>query len=230
MVSRSLHPQASVSTMVTSEIVLNLDNEYERIYWWMKPYVECQMPYSRAARIICTSSRLAQAEIICSDASFVVPCNLDGVESLLRFSFTKARINSRCSVSCGPVLSTFEIGGILKFTHSVEGMISSWIEGRINSFQDIEFPDVFHTAHVFAQWYKTLLLTTGALALAIIITHISIWTWGPKVVLEVLRAIAATVRLFFRTCFRVLLVFSKMAERDSDIAYFSTLYSTVIPR
>ncbi|KAK6061101.1 hypothetical protein COOONC_01231 [Cooperia oncophora] len=228
--------QASVSTMVTSEIVLILDNEYETNILVSNAVLSgCYNWRRRERRRVSsgTASRLAQAEIVCSDASFVVPCNVDGVESLLRFSFTKARINSRCSVSCGPVLSTFEIGGILKFTHSVEGMISSWIEGRTNSFQDIEFPDVFHIANVFTQWYKTLLLATGALALAIIVTYISIWTWGPKILLGVLRLIAATVRLFFRTCLRVLLVLSKsfrtmhekMAERDvdSDIAYLSNL-------
>ncbi|KAK6062023.1 hypothetical protein COOONC_00306 [Cooperia oncophora] len=168
--------QASVSKMVTSEIVLNLDNEYATNI--LVDEAICRVSnavltgcYNCAkgaqARIICRSSRPAQAEIVCSDASFVVPCNVDGVESLLRFSFTKARINSRCSVSCGPVLSTFEIGGILKFTRN-DKLMNRKPNKQLSRHR---VPRCFPYCQLFAQWMAERDVDSDIAYLSTLILH-----------------------------------------------------------
>ncbi|KAK6061022.1 hypothetical protein COOONC_01310 [Cooperia oncophora] len=137
--------------MVTSEIVLNLGNEYETNILSVKCRTNGLLELREGSAGTC------HLHVIPIGASGNCMRRCELCRSMQRRRFTKVRINSRCSVSCGPVLSTFEIGGILKFTHSLEELVSSRIEGLTNSFQGIEFPDVFHIANVFAQWFKTLL-------------------------------------------------------------------------
>ncbi|KIH66331.1 Pao retrotransposon peptidase [Ancylostoma duodenale] len=106
-----------------------------------------------------TKLRFTKAEVLCDTTSFTIPCDRGGIESVLRFSFSRAQVQVKRSVSCGEVVSEFEIGSILKFTDTIHGSMIRWLEGRSNSLTEFQLPDIWHIANVFLQWYKTLIAT-----------------------------------------------------------------------
>ncbi|KAE9411834.1 hypothetical protein Angca_001759, partial [Angiostrongylus cantonensis] len=61
------------------------------------------------AQMLCESSRPIQAEKECPMATFSIPCDNDGQQSLLQFSFSHARIDGKCTVTCRSTFTTFTI-------------------------------------------------------------------------------------------------------------------------
>ncbi|KIH46190.1 hypothetical protein ANCDUO_23759, partial [Ancylostoma duodenale] len=160
--------QASIQNMLTAEIILTLqdnlrtnlviDNDICTVANTI--LVGCyNCARGAQARVKCSSSRFTKAEVLCDTTSFTIPCDQGGIESVLRFSFSRAQVQVKCSVSCGEVVSEFEIGGILKFTDTIHGSMIKWLEGRTNSLTEFQLPDIWHIANVFLQWYKTLIAT-----------------------------------------------------------------------
>ncbi|VDP53845.1 unnamed protein product [Heligmosomoides polygyrus] len=133
--------QASIHTMATSEMILTVQDKLDTEI--MVDNAVCTVSnavlngcYNCAkgalAKVTCTSSKSTQAEIRCKENSFAIKCDEKGTESTLYFSFIKARVHIICTVSCGNLQSTFEVGGILKFTPSAQAMVNMWLDGRTN--------------------------------------------------------------------------------------------------
>ncbi|KAE9417774.1 hypothetical protein Angca_001303, partial [Angiostrongylus cantonensis] len=99
-----------------------------------------------------------QAEIICTTATFTVPCDQDGKISKLRFSFTNAGVQETCIVACGTTTTSFEIGGVLKFTNNANTMFNKWLYGTANNEEEIQWPDFWHIADVLLQRHKALII------------------------------------------------------------------------
>lgn len=199
--------RATIPTMTTSEIILSVQDELETNVLIDDDIctisnVVLTGCYNCAkgaeAKINCKSSKNVQAEITCNDTSFTVRCDSQGVASILRFSFARARIGLTCSVSCGSVVTTFQLGGILKFTHSVQALITSWLDGHANDINEIQWPDIYHIADVFLQWYKTLILALGALVFALLVTYVFISTCG----FQLLRCMFRMICRVIKECFR----------------------------
>ncbi|VDO29340.1 unnamed protein product, partial [Heligmosomoides polygyrus] len=53
---------------------------------------------------------------------------------------------------------------------SFTALITSWLDGHANDINEIQWPDIYHIADVFLQWYKTLILALGALVFALLVT------------------------------------------------------------
>ncbi|VDK52887.1 unnamed protein product, partial [Cylicostephanus goldi] len=79
------------------------------------------------AKIKCFASRSSEAEIICDSTSFTAPCGRQGIESIMRISATQAMMHMKCSVSCGEVVTKFEVGGILKYTATFQTVLYKWL-------------------------------------------------------------------------------------------------------
>ncbi|KHJ87947.1 hypothetical protein OESDEN_12267 [Oesophagostomum dentatum] len=203
--------QAVIPSMTTSEVIISIqDNVKTNV---MVDDNICSVGNSiifgcyncakgAEAQISCSSSRKTQAEISCDSASFTVDCDPQGALSTLRFSLSKARIHLVCSVSCGAIVTKFELGGILKFTQTAHGMLTQWLQGSSDFSQEFQWPDISHIAEVFMQWYKTVLLAIILLAISLGITYCAISLcgfhcakWLLKFTLKVLRYCMC---LFFR--------------------------------
>ncbi|CAJ0597074.1 unnamed protein product [Cylicocyclus nassatus] len=107
------------------------------------------------ATIKCTAPKQTQAEIICESASFTVDCDQQGALSELQFSLDRARVQMTCSVSCGTIVTTFEVGGILRFTQTAHGMMTQWLSGNGDQAAETQWPDFWHIAEVFLQCQKS---------------------------------------------------------------------------
>ncbi|EYC34095.1 hypothetical protein Y032_0001g239 [Ancylostoma ceylanicum] len=182
--------QASIQYMLTAEIILTLqenlstnlviDNDICTIDNAI--LVGCYNCAGGAqARVKCASSKFTKAEVLCDTASFTIPCDHGGIESVLQFSFAKAQVQVKCSVSCGEVVSEFEIGGILKFTDTIHGSMIKWLEGRTNSLTELQLPDLWHIANVFLQWYKTLIATLVTLLFIVGLTYVFLSSCGIRI-------------------------------------------------
>ncbi|EPB69630.1 Pao retrotransposon peptidase [Ancylostoma ceylanicum] len=204
--------QATIPTMTTSEIILTIQDDFKTDI--VVDDALCTVSntvlsgcYNCAkgaqARVLCTSSKSTQAEITCDSTSFTVKCDEKGVESTLHFSFSKARVSMICSVSCGTITSTFEVNGILKFTHTAQAMMNSWLHGETNYFYETQWPDLLHIADVFTQWYKTLFFTVCTLLMVLGMTYVCISSCGMRFGLFAFRLFIRVVRQFFRLCVRV---------------------------
>ncbi|KAL6726914.1 hypothetical protein Aduo_008842 [Ancylostoma duodenale] len=182
--------QASIQNMLTAEIILTLqdnlrtnlviDNDICTVANTI--LVGCyNCARGAQARVKCSSSRFTKAEVLCDTTSFTIPCDQGGIESVLRFSFSRAQVQVKCSVSCGEVVSEFEIGGILKFTDTIHGSMIKWLEGRTNSLTEFQLPDIWHIANVFLQWYKTLIATLVTLFVMVGLTYLFLSACGIRV-------------------------------------------------
>ncbi|VDP53398.1 unnamed protein product, partial [Heligmosomoides polygyrus] len=188
----SARVQATVTNMVTGEIVLSFQDTLETEI--LVDDDVCRVTasdlkgcYNRVkgsvAEAICFSSRDGSlAEIVCGETSFTIPCNTTESRSDLRFSLTKARINFACVVSCGRVTTSFDIAGILKFTASAQGLVEQWLSGESVSLSEIQWPDLAHIARVFLQWHKTLAIAIVTLLIAIAITYLVFTTCGMRII------------------------------------------------
>lgn len=214
--------QANIHTMATSEMILTVQDKLDTEI--MVDNAVCTVSnavlhgcYNCAkgalAKVTCTSSKSTQAEIRCKENSFAIKCDEKGTESTLYFSFIKARVHIVCTVSCGNLQSTFEVGGILKFTHSAQAMVNMWLDGRTNNLSEVQWPDIYHIVNVFMQWYKTTLITLIVLLILVGATYICISTCGLSLVWYAFRIVLRTLLQFFRICFRVPFLLSKQVIR-----------------
>ncbi|KAK6046454.1 hypothetical protein COOONC_16042 [Cooperia oncophora] len=206
---------ARVSQMVMSEFVMNFEDIFEQSI--LIDDAICKVKdteligcYNCAkgafAEIECTSSRdNVQAEVTCGEIGFSIPCNSTGSVSTIRFSFSRAQIHLACSVSCGKVPDTFDLRGVLKFTGSIQEIVEQWLTGTPTSSAAIPWPDFYHIATVFLQWYKTALVAILGLLIILGLTYMILTTYGlrialwmcllaPRMVIAVIRAVCKCFR------------------------------------
>ncbi|CAJ0594830.1 unnamed protein product [Cylicocyclus nassatus] len=159
------------------------------------------------AKIKCFSSRSSKAEIICERTSFTAPCGKQGIESIMRISPTQAMVRMKCSVSCGQVVTAFEVGGILKYTATFEAMFYKWLtSNRESASAEIKWPDFYHLFDVFSQWYKTVLIAGITLIAMLGITYVLISTCGLRCVIILAKLSAAELdgeTTFLKTILRI---------------------------
>ncbi|KAK6018850.1 hypothetical protein OSTOST_15535 [Ostertagia ostertagi] len=131
--------QAIIPAMTTAEIILNLQDQLQTEVSLEKTLCVVQNTTIRGCyncakgaqtQITCTSPIPTQAEITCGQFSFTVPCDREGMASTLRLSVSNARIHLMCSVSCGGRISSFEVTGVLKFTHTTHSLLDRWVNGK----------------------------------------------------------------------------------------------------
>ncbi|EPB78509.1 Tas retrotransposon peptidase A16 [Ancylostoma ceylanicum] len=205
-------PAASIQNMLTAEIILTLqenlstnlviDNDICTIDNAI--LVGCyNCARGAQARVKCASSEFTKAEVLCDTASFTIPCDHGGIESVLQFSFAKAQVQVKCSVSCGEVVSEFEIGGILKFTDTIHGSMIKWLEGRTNKLTELQLPDLWHIANVFLQWYKTLIATLVTLLFIVGLTYVFLSSCGIRILTVFLKLWYRLIHQGFRLIWRL---------------------------
>ncbi|VDK55264.1 unnamed protein product [Cylicostephanus goldi] len=173
------------------------------------------------AKIKCFASRSSKAEIICEGTSFTAPCGKRGIESVMRISPTQAMVRMKCSVSCGEVVTTFEVGGILKYTATFETVLYKWLTSNSKSAPaEIQWPDFYHLFDVLSQWYKTVLIAGITLIAMLGITYALISTCGLRCVVILAKLIIKPIRTFYklawRLCFAIMR--SLMTKSRSKIA------------
>ncbi|VDK63313.1 unnamed protein product [Cylicostephanus goldi] len=157
------------------------------------------------AKIKCFSSRSSKAEIICEGTSFTAPCGKQGIESIMRISPTQAMVRMKCSVSCGEVVTTFEVGGVLKYTATFEAMLYKWLTSNSESASaEIKWPDLYHLFDVFSQWYKTVLIAGVALIFVLGVTYAFISTCGLRcIIIIVTKSMIKPIRKVYQSIWRL---------------------------
>ncbi|KAJ1371173.1 hypothetical protein KIN20_033074 [Parelaphostrongylus tenuis] len=139
--------QAIIPRMTTAEIILSIQDELrtEVVVDSVKCHIgntsiqgcyKCEK--GALAQITCTSETPARAEIVCPSATFTVPCEREGKHSKLHFSFRQARVQEKCTVTCGTIITRFEVGGILKFTDTASTMFNKWLHGDTKIEMEIQ--------------------------------------------------------------------------------------------
>ncbi|KAK6028371.1 hypothetical protein OSTOST_05584, partial [Ostertagia ostertagi] len=113
---------ANILRMVTSEIIMTLKDD---------------------------SNRDTQAEVVCDNDSFTIPCDTNGIKSTLHFATNKAFFYRKCSISCGTKQNTFEIQGILTYPHTASAAVENWIYGDSHSHSSDQVLS-WTTLHVFS--------------------------------------------------------------------------------
>lgn len=131
--------------------------------------------------VLYKSNKETQAQILCSERTFTIPCSPKGITSTLHFHSRNVQVHHVCSISCGKIETSFEIGGILKCSQSISNLVTQWINGKTMNFSEIEFPDFSHIIQVYAQWYKTLLLTLAILLVLTGVTYLTISSCGTQI-------------------------------------------------
>ncbi|KAK6018809.1 hypothetical protein OSTOST_15578, partial [Ostertagia ostertagi] len=214
-ISLRMHPQskvqAAVTSMVTSEIILSFQGTLRTEILVedaictvtteeLKGCYSCSKGSS--AKVLCKASRnKVRAEVVCDSVAFSIPCNITGIASVLRFSFSQARNNLHCSVSCGQLSTSFEISGVLKFTASAQGIVEQWLRGESISNSESPWPDLRHIASVFLQWYKTLAAAMAGLIITIALTYLFLLTCGSKILGWILRTTVKVVNTIIKSTF-----------------------------
>lgn len=200
---------AKVFSMTTAEMILNIRNKLETNIVVDKDictvddtvlhgFYRCR---KRAkAQVLCKSSRPIQAEIECPTATFSIPCDNDGQRSVLQFSFSHATIDEKCTVTCGSTPTTFAIRGLLKFTSAANSMIDRWLKEKANTEFELQWPDFKHIAHIFMNYYKTLI------AVFILLNTISLLTYAclPTCTIQLALCIFKAIKLFLRNTGRLI--------------------------
>lgn len=153
-------------------------------------------------KVTCRASKKIHAEVTCGDASFTIECDEKGITSALKLSFRSVRIYQKCKYSCGRGTSTFEIAGILKFTHMANGLLYKWVKGETTDDTEFSLPDLWHITDVFMNWYKCLMAAIIGVLLLLFGTYIFLTTCGARIFFWTIRMIVSIlltpVRMFFR--------------------------------
>ncbi|KAK6032978.1 hypothetical protein OSTOST_00818, partial [Ostertagia ostertagi] len=178
--------QAKIPVMTTSEITLSIDDRLETtviVQDSVCSIENAELPgcYNCAkgavTQVRCTAPKQSQAEVRCDQSSFSILCDEKGIATSLRFSFNKARVFLKCSVSCRKTISSFELSGILNFAHTTHGMMSMWMSGSANDNSELQWTDFGHILDVFTHWYKTVITAIFLVGILVFCTFIPLHLW-----------------------------------------------------
>ncbi|VDL78560.1 unnamed protein product [Nippostrongylus brasiliensis] len=162
------------------------------------------------ASITCHSQELpTMATVTCDQETFTVPCDAEGKESTLHFSFTRAQVKVHCTTSCGQTKTHFELTGVLHWTNTIYSTAQRLLERDTNVYNEITLPDVGHIFSVMKSWYKFSLAVTGLLLICIATGYLLFWSCGLQVIVILCRIIwrcaVNAVQLAFRLALRAIL-------------------------
>ncbi|CAJ0594877.1 unnamed protein product [Cylicocyclus nassatus] len=144
----------------------------------------------------------------------------------MRISPTQAMIRMKCSVSCREVVTTFEVGGILKYTATFETMLYKWLTSNSKSAPaEIQWPDFYHPFDVFSQWYKTVLIAGITLIAMLGITYALISTCGLRCVVILAKLMIKPIRTFYKLAWRL-----SAAELEGETTFLKAILRVASPQ
>ncbi|KAJ1363320.1 hypothetical protein KIN20_023165 [Parelaphostrongylus tenuis] len=216
--------QAIIPRMTTAEIILSIQDELKTEVvvdsvtchignTSIQGYYECAK--GAMAHMTCTSETPAQAEIVCPSATFTVPCEREGKHSKLYFSFSQARAQEKCTVTCGIIITRFEVGGIFKFTDTAAKMFSKWLHGDTKIEMEIQWPDLWHIVDILLQWYKTVAIALLGLLIIMALTY----AFGGRIIAFAYRWVARLIIAPFWLLYHVLNGCRKQLTHDKGLKY-----------
>ncbi|VDL80653.1 unnamed protein product [Nippostrongylus brasiliensis] len=219
---------ASVDQEISAEVVIRMKENIDEAVLDTIDDV-CEVPnthiygcYSSKkgarATVQCSSTTASlSAEVRCDKNVFTIPCSPNSEGSVLRFLLSTARVRLICSVTCGSRNTTFEITGILKYIHTLQGQVNEMAIPAHNITSDFEWPDFSHILDVYLQWYKTVVLTVLAVGLALLLSYYYLTTACGRLLHKVVRTACYIIRGAVRMTIAVGTSICKLCVRQHHV-------------
>ncbi|VDP49270.1 unnamed protein product [Heligmosomoides polygyrus] len=112
----------------------------------------------------------AESQVICRCKEDPVESSFHNISNVLPMNY------QQCSLKCGTTTNHFEITGILKYVHGFQGGIMQYVDQNHNNTSEFHWPDISHILDIYLQWYKTLVITIAAVAVAVLLSYVYLTT------------------------------------------------------
>ncbi|WKX89564.1 hypothetical protein Q1695_008881 [Nippostrongylus brasiliensis] len=160
---------------------------------------------AESAKIVihCNSTNSRELALDCSSQSLLIKCSTQGVANHIMLEYDHAHVQDHCTFQCGAKNHNITLAGTLLYHSSVldEEIFDMQSEsGKGNAWNRFSIPDITPLAIAFIAHWKISL----AVIAVVVIIAISIYAFGPTVVVAFIKIIAAIIEMLLRTLFACL--------------------------